>query len=95
MFLRGEFGKLTHDQVYYARKVVDRFLLIEDGILYYLGRRREVREFMDEDLKLRLVVLTTLIDEILLNCHESGEGGQQKIVRTFHRVKFDYYCTGL
>ena len=70
-------------------------LLIEDCILYYLGRRRESREMMDEDLKLRLVVPTTLIDTILLNCHESVEGGHQGIVRTLHRVKSDYYWTGI
>ena len=40
-FLRGEFDKLTHGQVSYAGKIVDRFVLSEDGLLYYLGRRRE------------------------------------------------------
>ena len=40
MFLRGEFGKMTHKQVIYAGEIVDRFVLSKDGILYYLGRRR-------------------------------------------------------
>ena len=34
-------------------------------------------------------------DEILLNCHDSIEGGHQGIVRTFHKVKTDYYWIGL
>ena len=50
---------------------------------------------MDEALKLRLVVPTTLINEILLNCHEYVEGGRQGIVRTIHRVKSSFYWTGL
>ena len=41
------------------------------------------------------MIPTTLIDEILLNCHNSIEGGHQGIVRTYHRVKSDYYWTGL
>ena len=63
---------------------MDLFVLSEDVILYYLGRRRGSRELMDEDLKLRLVISTTPIDEILLNFHDSVEGGHQGIVRTFH-----------
>ena len=88
--LSGEFYKLTHGQVNYAGKFVDRFVLSEDGIIYYLGRCRESREFLDEDLKIRLVVPYTLIDEILLNVYDSVKGGHQEVVRTFHRVKSDY-----
>ena len=50
MVLNGEFGKLTHGQVSYAVKIVDRFVLSEDGVLYYLGQRRESRELLDEVL---------------------------------------------
>ena len=84
---------MNHRQVSYAGKIVDCFVLREDGILYYLGRRRESRESMDEGLKLRLVVSTTLIDEALLNCHDSMERVHQGIVRTFHRLKSNCYCT--
>ena len=59
LFRRGEFDKLTHEQVNYPGKSEDRFVLSKDGLLYYLGRRRESREMLDEDLKLRLVVSTT------------------------------------
>ena len=94
-FLGGEFGELTHKGINNAGKVADRFVLSEDGVLYYEGRRRETQELLVEDLRLRLVVPTTLIDEILLNCHDSIEGGHQGIVRTYHRVKADYYWIGL
>ena len=86
-FLRGEFEELTHQRINNAGKVGDPFVLSEDGVRYYEGRRREAKEVQDEDMKLRLVVPTTLIDEILLNCHDSIEGGHQGIVRTCHRVK--------
>ena len=72
---------------------MDLFVLTEDGILNYLGRRRESKAMMDEDLKLRLIVPTTLTDEILHNCHDSVKVGHKGIVRTVHRVKHDYYYT--
>ncbi|GMF42655.1 unnamed protein product [Phytophthora fragariaefolia] len=49
---------------------------------------------MDETI-LRLVVPTTMVQEVLQSCHDSLEGGHQGIVRTFHRVKADYYWIGL
>ena len=94
-FLRGEFDKLTHEQVSCAGKIVNQFMLSDDGVLYYLGRRRKSRELPDGYMKLRLVVPTNLIDETLLNCHDTMGGGHQGIVRTFHRVKSDFYWTGL
>ena len=53
-----------------------------------------MRALLDEDLNLRLVVPTTLIDEIQLYCHHSMKGGHQWIVWTFHLVKSGYNCTG-
>ncbi|OWZ01024.1 hypothetical protein PHMEG_00027667 [Phytophthora megakarya] len=44
---------------------------------------------------LRLVVLSTMIQEVLQNCHDSLEGGHQGIAWTFYRVKLDYYMVGL
>ena len=53
-FISGEFDKLTHGQVSNADNIADSFVLIKDGILYYLGRRREFRKSNDEDIKVRL-----------------------------------------
>ncbi|GMF17172.1 unnamed protein product [Phytophthora fragariaefolia] len=44
---------------------------------------------------LRLMVPTAMVKEALQSCHDSLEGGHQGIVRTFHRVKADYYWIGL
>ncbi|KAE8905050.1 hypothetical protein PF005_g21588 [Phytophthora fragariae] len=94
-YLRGQIDQLTRRRAYNAGKVADHFVLSEDGLLYYVGRRRGRGEPTDDELKLRLVVPTTLIDEVLLNCHNSLEGGHQGMVRTYHRVRADYYWIGL
>ncbi|POM59787.1 reverse transcriptase [Phytophthora palmivora] len=36
-----------------------------------------------------------MVDEVLQNYHNSVEGGHHRIVRTYHRVKSDYYWIGL
>ncbi|GMF54779.1 unnamed protein product [Phytophthora fragariaefolia] len=36
-----------------------------------------------------------MVDEVLPSCHNSIEGGHQGIVRTFHRVKAEFYWVGL
>ncbi|KAE8984695.1 hypothetical protein PR001_g23095 [Phytophthora rubi] len=94
-YLRGQIDQLTRRRAYNAGKVADHFVLSEDGLLYYVGRRRGRGEPTDDELKLRLVVPTTLIDEVLQNCHNSLEGGHQGMVRTYHRVRADYYWIGL
>ena len=94
-YVRGGFEILPQRQASEAGKIADRFVLSQDGFLYYVGRRRELRETQEDDNKLRLVIPTTLIDEILLHCHDSIEGGHQGIVRTYHKVKTDYYWIGL
>ena len=80
---------MSHRQASEAGKIADRFVLSQDGLLYYVGRRRELRETQQDDIKLRLVIPTTLVDEILYNCHDSIEGGHQGIVRTDHKVWTD------
>ncbi|KAE9118031.1 hypothetical protein PF010_g8375 [Phytophthora fragariae] len=92
-YLRGQIDQLTRRRAYNAGKIANHFVLSEDGLLYYVGRRRG--EPTDNEFKLRLVVPTTLIDEVLQNCHNSLEGGHQGMVRTYHRVRTDYYWVGL
>ncbi|OWY96947.1 reverse transcriptase, partial [Phytophthora megakarya] len=36
-----------------------------------------------------------MIQEVLHNCHDSIEGGHQGVVRSYQRVKHDYYWIGL
>ncbi|KAE9018763.1 hypothetical protein PR001_g14044 [Phytophthora rubi] len=75
--------------------MADKFVLSEDGLMDFLGANRRWRRERTEETMLRLVVPTTMVQEILQNCHDSLEGGHQGIVRTYHRVKADYYWIGL
>ncbi|GMF61158.1 unnamed protein product [Phytophthora fragariaefolia] len=88
-YLKGEFTQLSHRRVHNAGKVADEFVLSEDGLLYRQNKVRRPEELGELGLTLRLVVPTTMIDEVLQNCHNSIEGGHQGIVRTYHRVKVD------
>ncbi|GMF34240.1 unnamed protein product [Phytophthora lilii] len=95
LFIRGEVEKLGYKAARDALKIADKFGLPNDGVLQYVGAsRREIRE-NQEETHLRLVVPTTMIQEVLQSCHDSLEGGHQGVVRTYQRVKQDYYWFGL
>ncbi|KAG3044413.1 hypothetical protein PC121_g21919 [Phytophthora cactorum] len=93
--LRGQAETLSYKEARDALKYADRFVLSEDGVLHYLGLSRRYDHGWQEETKLRLVVPTTMFQEVLQNCHDSLEGGHQGVVRTFQRVKSDYYWAGL
>ncbi|OWY94796.1 reverse transcriptase, partial [Phytophthora megakarya] len=93
--LRGEESTLTYRAERDAWKMSDHFVLSEDDVLYYVGTRHLRSDQQQGDAMLRLVVPSTMIQEVLQNCHDSLEGGHQGIARTFNRVKLDYYWIGL
>ncbi|KAE9183501.1 hypothetical protein PF005_g22067 [Phytophthora fragariae] len=93
--LKGEEAQLGYRAAREAWKMADKFVLSEDGLLYFLGANRRWGRERTEETTLRLVVPTTMVQEILQNCHDSLEGVHQGIVRTYHRVKADYYWIGL
>ncbi|GMF27705.1 unnamed protein product [Phytophthora fragariaefolia] len=93
--LRGELDSLTHRRAQNASRIADSFVLSEDGLLGYQGQRRRRAEPDSADILLRLVVPTTMVDDVLHSCHNSIEGGHQGIVRTFHRVKAEFYWVRL
>ncbi|GMF49698.1 unnamed protein product [Phytophthora fragariaefolia] len=74
---------------------MDQFVLSEDEVLYYEGTSRRKRNDEQAENALRLVVPTTMIQEVLQNCHDSLEGGHQGVVRTYQRVKLVYFWIGL
>ncbi|OWY93458.1 reverse transcriptase [Phytophthora megakarya] len=92
--LRGEESTL-YRAAKDALKMSDHFVLSKDDVLYYVGTRPLRRDQQQEDTMLRLVAPSTMIQEVLQNCHDSLEGGHQGIARTFYRVKLDYYWVGL
>ncbi|GMF43561.1 unnamed protein product [Phytophthora fragariaefolia] len=94
-YLRGDVESLSFKRAANASKLADRFVLDEDGLLQYVGKGRKLDEVGEHEPQLRLVIPTTMIDEVLQSFHDSIEGGHQGITRTFHRVKKDYYWVGL
>ncbi|GMF34546.1 unnamed protein product [Phytophthora fragariaefolia] len=95
LVLKGESSSLGYKSAREAWKMADRFVLSDDGLLYFLGENRRWGKDRMNETVLRLVVPTTMVQEVLQSCHDSLEGGHQGIVRTFHRVKADYYWIGL
>ncbi|KAG3195690.1 hypothetical protein PC128_g8269 [Phytophthora cactorum] len=93
--LTSDTEKLSYREARDAWKWSDKFVLTEDDILYYAGSNRRRGADQGEGLQLRLVVPTTMVQEVLQNCHDSLEGGHQGVVRTYQRVKKDYYWSGL
>ncbi|KAG2762008.1 hypothetical protein PC116_g21196 [Phytophthora cactorum] len=93
--IRGQAATLNYKEARDAWKYADWFVLSEDGVLHYLGLSRWYHHGCQEETKLRLMVPTTMIQEVLQNCHDSLEGGHQGVVRTFQRVKSNYFCAGI
>ncbi|ETN14223.1 hypothetical protein PPTG_07857 [Phytophthora nicotianae INRA-310] len=63
--LRGEAERMSYKEARNAWKYTGRFVLSEDGVLHYLGLNRRYDHGWQEETKLRLVVLTTMIQEVL------------------------------
>ncbi|OWZ06938.1 LOW QUALITY PROTEIN: reverse transcriptase, partial [Phytophthora megakarya] len=79
----GETTAMTYKEAREAWKWADNFVLSSDNVLYYTGvSRRKVDENQPE-MSLRLVVPTTMIQEVLYNCHDSVEGGHHGVVRFY------------
>ncbi|KAG3062498.1 hypothetical protein PI125_g24514 [Phytophthora idaei] len=93
--LTGDAENLSYRKARDAWKWSDKFVLTEDDILYYAGPNHRRGTDQSEGPQLRLVVPTTMIQEVLQNCHDSLEGGHPGVVRTYQRVKKDYYWSGL
>ncbi|GMF42322.1 unnamed protein product [Phytophthora fragariaefolia] len=79
--LRGNSAKLGYKAARDAWKVMDPFVLSEDEVLYYEGTSRRKRNDEQAEIALRLVVPTTMIQEVLQNCHDSLEGGHQGVFK--------------
>ncbi|OWY90426.1 hypothetical protein PHMEG_00041450 [Phytophthora megakarya] len=93
--LREETTVMTYKEAWEAWKWAGNFVLSSDNVLYYTGvNRRKVDENQPE-MSLRFVVPTTMIQEMLHNCHDSIEGGHQGVARSYQSLKHDYYWIGL
>ncbi|OWZ12863.1 hypothetical protein PHMEG_00013911 [Phytophthora megakarya] len=62
-----------------AWNIAERFLLTDDNVLYYMHSTPRNQQDNQDELRLRLVVPTTMIQEVLQNNHDSLKGGSEDI----------------
>ncbi|KAE8905220.1 hypothetical protein PF003_g11049 [Phytophthora fragariae] len=93
--LRGEDASLGYKAARDTWKMADRVVLGEDEVLYFVGTNRRSEPDEQQGTWMRLVVSSTMVQEVLQSCHDSLEGGHQDINRTYHRVKTYYVWIGL
>ncbi|GMF24245.1 unnamed protein product [Phytophthora fragariaefolia] len=70
---KGDVESLSFKRAANASKLAGRFVLDEDGLLQYVGKGRKLDEVGEQEPQLRLVIPTTMIDEVLQSCHDSIE----------------------
>ncbi len=92
-FLKGELTKLDREKVGTCGKLAIHFELDADGLLYYISTAKR-KDSDGSRLYLRLVVPTTLHEDLLHHCHTSLQGGHQGINVTFERVRSSFYWRG-
>jgi len=93
-YLRGDLETLSPVEAEDAAKIANQFILDARGALYYLSRPTPGRPREASD-NLRLVVLTSLRDDLLHRSHEDFQGAHQGITRTFERLRQEYYWPGM
>ncbi|DAZ99418.1 TPA: hypothetical protein N0F65_004051 [Lagenidium giganteum] len=95
-FLRGDFEDLTEEQLRDCKKTSDSFLIDQRDCLNYIGaERRGQSEDSADSLQIRVVVPTTLQQDLLHHYHATLESGHQGIVRTFARLRQHFYWRGM
>ncbi|OWZ02296.1 hypothetical protein PHMEG_00026165 [Phytophthora megakarya] len=93
-FLNGEVDRPTLRQLRKIAKVADLFALDSRGMLYRLTQstRGRPRDAQDE---LRLVVPTTLREDILHYANEDFQDGRQGIKETHENLRSEFYWPGM
>ncbi|GMF53812.1 unnamed protein product [Phytophthora fragariaefolia] len=71
LVLKGESSSLGYKAAREARKMAGRFVLSDDGLLYFLGENRRWGKDRMNETVLRLVVPTTMVQEVLQSCYDS------------------------
>jgi hypothetical protein len=92
-YLHGRLEALTQEEARNCGKIAEKFALGANGLLYYVNEKKE--ESREEDLTLRLVIPTTMRNDVLHHYHSSLEGGHQGIVRTYAKMRKGCYWRGM
>ncbi|KAG3087743.1 hypothetical protein PC129_g12261 [Phytophthora cactorum] len=66
----GDADKLSYREAKEAWKWSDKFVLTEHQIIYYAGLNRRRGTDQEEGIQLRLVVPTTMVQQVLQKCHD-------------------------
>lgn len=93
-YLLGEVHGLIQKDVNDCVKIADRYEVDEDGLLFFVGKRRR-RHGYGREIQFKLVAPTTLHDEILHHYHASLVGGHQGVSRTYEKVSQYFHWCGL
>ncbi|OWY92526.1 reverse transcriptase [Phytophthora megakarya] len=93
-FLRGETEHLSLKQSALLAKIADQFVLDSRNALFYVSRNTPERPGDAAD-HLRLVVPRDLHEDILHHCHADSHGAHQGIIRTYERLRKEFYWIGM
>ncbi|KAE8892495.1 hypothetical protein PF003_g23231 [Phytophthora fragariae] len=89
-YLKGDLIDLSAAEAEDVAKIANQFVLDSRGALYYLSRATPNRP-RDQAEMLRLVVPRSLQADLLHLSHEDFQGAHQGIIRTFERLRREYY----
>ncbi|OWZ15251.1 hypothetical protein PHMEG_00011145 [Phytophthora megakarya] len=89
-FLRGETEHLSLKQTTHLAKIADQFVLDSRDALFYVSRNTPERP-RDAVDRLRLVVPRDPQEDILHHCHGDFQGAHQGIIRTYERLRKEFY----
>ncbi|OWY97653.1 reverse transcriptase, partial [Phytophthora megakarya] len=93
-FLRGETERLSLRQTTHLAKKADQFVLDSQDALFYVSQNTPERPRDTAD-RLRLVVPQDLQEDILHHCHAGFQGAHQGIIRTYERLRKEFYWIGM
>ncbi|GMF66220.1 unnamed protein product [Phytophthora lilii] len=93
-YLRGDIESLSFKRAASASKLADRIVIDEEDLLQYVSKGRKMGDSDEAETRLRLVVPTTMIDEVMQSCHDSIEGATKGSLAPIIASR-DYYWIGL
>ncbi|OWY94770.1 reverse transcriptase [Phytophthora megakarya] len=93
-FLKGHFDRFSPRCIRKTAKHAELFVLDARDILYRLVQSPKERP-RDMESELRIVVPTSLREDLLHFAHEDYQGGHQGIKRTHEKLRTEIYCPGM
>ncbi len=92
-YLKSHLSHLSQSEVKRCSKLADLYVLDSLDVLRYVAPPR--KKSIQREVEPRLVVPSTLQDELLYLAHASFEGGHQGVIRTYYKLCRLYYWPGM